>query len=419
MIPDKYIFNHVPKTGGISVVALFRQKLSDGEISPHLREDELRQAAKGRWEQHRLIAGHFSIRTQSQFARDRYSITWLRHPLKRIVSQYTFSRQAVGADLVIQKAKELTFPEFVRYFQNSPLFIRNVYTHHFAALDLDTPREPEEKTLLLNYAQHNLAAFDLVGICEEFGESVRMLCADLGWAPPQEPPHENASVHSLDTATIDSATKELLVDRNRLDLELYEYAKHLFCAQQQRSRFVGGTKVRIQIGHDRTVRREMTIEEGPSLQMVERNRFIFYPSTITWEREAAILKCSVSPVPAPIDIRILAVSLRFRVLRLIDDLVAGFVIHDEAGIIIFATNTQIEHCELIGRPGHDYVVRAVLEFDCGPGTYTISAALHSIRQVGYHYHWIENAVAFRSGQRVGGMQNGRIRLSQKLEVLVF
>ena len=394
MIPENYIFNHVPKTGGISVLELCRQNLAADEISPHLREHEIRQSPKGRWERFRMIAGHFSIRSQAQFVRGRYSITWLRHPLRRIVSQYTFSRQADSPDLVAQKAKELAFPDFVRYFQNCPLFIRNVFTHHFAALDLDTPGEPEDKDLFLACAKHNLAAFNFVGICEEFDQSVRMLCADLGWHAPQQAPHENQSKGPR-VDEIDSETMALLIDRNGLDMELYEFAKRLFRAQQEgfppkvgeRSRKGGSVYL------DATRTLDRGDHGGPASEVVEMNRFVFFPSAGTSDRAATITRCVATPVHSVENEAAYAIELHFMVRRWIEDLVAGVLIHDADGNVVFGTTTLIEQCDPRAGTGHDYTVRTVFKFGRRSGTYRVTLALQSLREAGYHYHWIDHALA--------------------------
>ena len=176
MLPKHYIFNHIPKTGGNSLLAVCRDNLEPAEISPHLTDHEIRLMPAARFEHYKLIAGHFSVLTQAGFCRSRYSMTLLRDPIKRIFSAYTFWRTAPEYNPVTSNAKESSFTDFVRYFADSPAIIHNPYTHHFAAIGRDCPGYSADAAALMATAKHNLAAFDFVGICEELGRSLRLLC---------------------------------------------------------------------------------------------------------------------------------------------------------------------------------------------------------------------------------------------------
>jgi len=119
MLPTHYIFNHIPKTGGITLLTICRSNLAASQISPHLTEHEIRLIPAARFERYTLVAGHFSILTQAGFCRSRYSMTLLRDPILRIVSAYTYWRLAAEHNPVTTKAKELSFADFVRYFKDS------------------------------------------------------------------------------------------------------------------------------------------------------------------------------------------------------------------------------------------------------------------------------------------------------------
>ena len=142
MSPFRYVFNHIPKTGGISFLALCGQNLPESEISPHLVEHQLQRAPRERYEHYRLIRGHFSILSQMRAAPERYAMTLLRAPIRRIASLYNYWRsypdQSASA---VVKAHELSFADFVRYYEESPDIICNPYTHHFAARGNDSRRE--------------------------------------------------------------------------------------------------------------------------------------------------------------------------------------------------------------------------------------------------------------------------------------
>ena len=192
MRPSHYIFNHLAKTGGTSLLAICRHNLAASEISPHLTEEEV-LSSDLHWERYRLIGGHFSLLAQARFSRNRYSITLLRDPIQAIISTYTFWRIASDSGPLTAKAKELSFKDFVRYFADAPAVILNRATHHFAALGRDVSVHRRDKYSLLAAAKQNLTAFDFVSICEEFERSARLLCQELGWQLPVPFPHENRS----------------------------------------------------------------------------------------------------------------------------------------------------------------------------------------------------------------------------------
>jgi len=122
-------------------------------------------------------------------ALDRYSLTLLRHPIRTIMSTYEYGRTYMGQNLSVSAAmaKLLSFLDWVRYFADSPLIIRNSFTHHFAAVSMDHCDPPAE--LMLQNAKHNLAAFNFVGIAEQLLTCASLLCEELGWPSPAVEPH--------------------------------------------------------------------------------------------------------------------------------------------------------------------------------------------------------------------------------------
>jgi hypothetical protein len=177
------IFNHVPKTGGISLLSVCKQNLPPLEISPHLTEDQMRTALPARFERYRLIAGHFSIPSQGRLPRGRYTMTMLREPIRRICSLYTYWRNFPEYTEMTGTAKRFSFPDFVRYLVDSPTVVHNCCTYHFAGVTGVSGYMGDEASLL-TAAKHNLAEFHFVGVTEEMERSVRLLCADLGWPTP-------------------------------------------------------------------------------------------------------------------------------------------------------------------------------------------------------------------------------------------
>jgi hypothetical protein len=371
LLPKHYVFNHIPKTGGTSLLAVCSQNLEPAEISPHLDYTEIR-LMPARFEHYKLISGHFSVLAQTGFCRSRYSMTLLRDPIRRILSAHTFWRIATEDNLVTAKARELSFADFVRYFIDSPTVIQNPYTHHLAAIGRDCAAYPADKSALLATAKRNLAAFNFVGICEEFARSVSLLCAELGWRPPAAMPHKNRTSSEDRYGGIDAQTMEILRDRNRIDLELYEYAVQLFHARE-----AGAGSA-----------------SGPGFpESIEPNHFLPFPVPYNSNRRATVQSVSAEWVGDESS-RILEIAIAFETRVPIAELSLGIRITDVAANIVWATNTTNEYLELDYEPGRD--CRGVFLVECAlpRGMYFVTVALHEPRRLGFHDHWIAHATSF-------------------------
>ena len=382
MDQGRYIFNHIPKSGGISLLAVCRENLRDGEISPHLNEHHIRLVRPERFESYRLIAGHFSLLTQAGFSRSRYSMTLLRDPVRTILSTYNFWRNSPDSDPVTAQAKRLSFDEFVVRFENSPGVINNPYTHHFAAVSRDYPGTPQDAKLLLNIAKSNLSAFNFVGICEEFEASVRLLCRELNWRMPLAVPHENRSRPAQSFEQISPATRVHLAERTRLDSELYAYAKQLFALRCQRSpehtSLPGGQ------GGGAGARPDAEIESGA-------NRFIPFPLAYARNREAQIRKVAAEWQAGEAQ-DTMRITVEYRAgNNTIEDLVAGILLHDADGNVVYGTNTLVENIALRTSQGGEGQVCFVLECELASGLYSITAALAHRWRTGAHYDWVDRA----------------------------
>jgi hypothetical protein len=382
MFPTHFVFNHYPKAGGTSFVAVCRHNIQRSEISPELLEQNIRLARPERFEHYRFIFGHFGILTQMGFSRARYSITLVRDPIATILSTYNFWRTRPEDDPLTSQAKILSFPEFVRRFAKSPSIINNAYTHHFAAMGRDYPGEPADAELLFAVAKHNLGAFNFVGICEQFDDTVRLLCAEVGWRLPESIPHENRSVRVQSKDAIDPETLAVLQENNQLDLRLYEYAKQLFA---ERLRRAGEAQLN---GPDPKAGAQT--DRDPQLPIP--NRFVPFPTPESVRRVAHVVSVSAQPAMENGENNF---TIRYQVRELIPELIAGVLIHDSEGNVIGGTNTMYQKVNVPQEVGRPMQVTLKLFNKLAPGTYSVSAALARSDRPGFHYDWVDRAVLFR------------------------
>lgn len=371
---NRYVFNHVPKTGGISFLAMCRQNLAASEISPHLSEDDL--ASSATLEQYRLIAGHFSLLAQARISEGRYSMTLLRDPIQAILSTYSFWRAALEATPLTNKAKELSFSDFVSYFADAPSVIYNRFTHHFAAIERDCPGYAGSQSSLLAAAKRNLAMFDFVGICEQFERSARLLCRNLMWQLPAAIPHENRSRPNGQGLEIDDRTMRVLRDRNELDLELYAYAVSLF--------------------EEHESDRSRLLRQNPppvAARATQRNHFVSFSEVSESHRKARIDSASATWLSSNPSTR-LQLMVEFHASVSCDELIVGAAVKNSHGQFVWGTNTLIEKLSIKIDKGSRGRVTFVLRFVVPKGRYFVTVALNELRRAGFHDHWVDQAASF-------------------------
>jgi len=348
-----------------------------------------------RLEHYKLIRGHFSLLSQSRFCRSRYSLTLLREPIHRIFSTYSYWRTQPHSPLTA-KAKELSFADFVRYFADSPAVIHNPYTHLVAAVGRNCAAYPSDEDALLAAAKRNLAAFDFVGIFEEFERSVRLLCAQLGWRAPAAVPHENRTSSGDRFGGIDPQTMGILRDHNQLDLELYDYAVQLFNARE-----AGGAALASKFDAN-----------------VEANRFAPFPLLSNSNRRAAIQSVSAQWVGGESS-KLLEIAVGFKTNAAIAELSLNIQVTGKNGDMALNTSTWLECLELEHEPGRSCRAAFLVECELPEGLYFVTVALSEPRRFGFYEHWIDHATLFTvEPSRAARSRYVRRMLSQEFSSIV-
>lgn len=385
MLPTRYIFNHIPKTGGTSLLAICRYNLPESQISPHLRQAELSSGSRGRLQAYALIAGHFSLAAHTSLSSGRYSMTLLRDPIRTIHSTYVYWRGVSENNPLVAKAKELSFADFVEYFYHTSL-ITNPFRHYFAGASFSVSDNSLDGPRLLATAKHNLSIFNFVGICEEFERSARLLCRELGWQLPEQVPHENRSGSEREADNITPATMRILRERNQLDFELYAYAIKLMQKQERLS---------LSADEHRT--------EYPSQR--------FLPCPILSYSRASFQSVSAAWLPGT-QSGVLEFAVTFRTRVHVPDLILGVAIFDEDGKNMWGTNTLLEGLKLQNESGCTCCAAFIVQCDAPPATYSVTVALHQLRLHDAHDHWLDHAAFFQVERNAGSVNGGSFKLLQ-------
>ncbi|MFM8734119.1 MAG: hypothetical protein ACKOC8_02855 [Pirellulales bacterium] len=228
---EPIVFLHSPKAGGTSITDALRRCYTAQEIAPTLESSphDRRPAAWRRWSHCRFVAGHFGHEVARRHFSGHALITNFRHPVARIVSLYDFWRSVaepfkfrLSSRSGPAQARRLTFAEFVR--SDSPFLA--LYLADFHARQIVesgwTPRAIDAGAMRL--AKERTAAMRWFYVCEHEQLS-------LAWLREAFPAVVAGSgigrsnVNASRERTIPSAADEaVILERNRHDLELYDFA---------------------------------------------------------------------------------------------------------------------------------------------------------------------------------------------------
>src|SRR6266853_765879 len=229
-MPDRneaLIFLHIPKTGGPTLHKILdRQysraqtlKLDDPQI---IAFKSLPALQRGRY---RLIQGHLYFGFHRFIPRASTYITFLRRPVERVLSFYYYARSTSDHYLYPLLAREhLDLKTLLSRDLTSELC--NGQTRQLAGDEWEDPQRVVTRAAL-ERAQANLTHFRIVGLLEEFDASLLLLRRAFGWHWPFYV-KENVTKEKADGTFLDAETRGLIEEANRLDLELYEYARKLF-----------------------------------------------------------------------------------------------------------------------------------------------------------------------------------------------
>ncbi|MEH7237275.1 sulfotransferase family 2 domain-containing protein [Bacillus sp. JJ1562] len=207
------IYLHIPKTAGSTLKHIIRKQYRSGEVWFQTRNQMvpvLGTADKAN--ELKCVGGHYWFGIHQQFNKPYKYITMLRHPIDRIASEYYYilgrpNHQAYS------KVKTMSFMEFIDHF---PLKSSNQQTRRISGLI----QQPE-----LQLAKKNIQNdFIVVGVSEMFDESVFLMKEACNWGDISFT-SVNVTKNRPTLADIPKDVVEKLNEENKLDLELYNFAK--------------------------------------------------------------------------------------------------------------------------------------------------------------------------------------------------
>ncbi|WP_417612400.1 sulfotransferase family 2 domain-containing protein [Owenweeksia hongkongensis] len=210
----KVLFLHIPKTGGTAVKKALKKKFKPKELQLIYGFENFKMGVRDfATNKKSLGIGHFGWEPEMEnMFKDAFKITFLRHPVARVISHYWhFQRSTLEGD---QYVKEMSFEDFLE----TP-FAQDWQTRRLGGglYDASLTGEACFEEALKNVESR----FEFVGITEEMDKSAailsKRLSIDIGDVKRKNVNPEKAKEHEMALKY-----EAVILAKNQYDLQLYE-----------------------------------------------------------------------------------------------------------------------------------------------------------------------------------------------------
>ena len=238
---DVLYFHHIPKTAGLSVIALLDARFHPDHVFPlHSapEDDSVERALRAHPHRVRFVRGHFTFGPLDtgiyrHVCRNPVRATMLRDPVERTISAYRhIMRRPQSRHHATVTGEHMDLLAFVR----DPRFFPNVWNTQTRLLVGEVPglpRRPDapralSDRALVEVAKERLEQCAWIGITERMNESMQLAAYTFGWPPFPEVPRLNAAPDSASRDDFPLEAIEAIAERTALDREVYDHATRLF-----------------------------------------------------------------------------------------------------------------------------------------------------------------------------------------------
>lgn len=241
--PYCLVFMHIPKTAGTTLVSSLQWNYPT-QLTLHLDllgrpVEEMERVPSEKRSRLRLLHGHLPYGVHQYMPQPCRYITILREPVARVISAYKFVLKTRRHELHDQVVDDnIGLEEFIETFwvdKRESRQTRQLCDQHDGALD----REDLER------AKRNLQGFLVVGLTEHFEETFALTRRALRLRLPF---YVTRNVGQQ--LYVSERAVELIRERERFDLEIYDFARQLFHAQIARQ----GSSFRLETATYRAMR---------------------------------------------------------------------------------------------------------------------------------------------------------------------
>ncbi len=246
-----YYFAHIPKTAGTSLIVLLDRYFAHQDIMPEQLWRQVHDLTASKAQDYRFIRGHFGGGGATMLSdRALKNLTMLRDPVELSYSTYEFikrEKNTVVHDLVVKGA--LSFEDFLVHPDTQNLVSNRMVRY----LSFDFKHDPSAQEVFLspqtiedlqpllsgnspflNDEQRYQRAKTWLdealwfGVLHRFDDAMRLLSYRMYWPPMGA--SQKLNKHAKRPVISDLA-RQLVLENNRYDSQLYDYAQQQFAAQ--------------------------------------------------------------------------------------------------------------------------------------------------------------------------------------------
>lgn len=223
------VFVHLPRTGGTTVAKVLDRKYRSRVLHLETLWKPLASVGDLPFDERaaaRVVTGHVHYGVHEYIPRECVYVTMLREPVARIASMYRFIRGNPKHWLHDELVRsEMGLEEFAETAADPG--VDNHQTRLIAGIGSGEFGQPQSElgAEALETAKRNLRNFGVVGLTERFDESFILLRRALGWRLPM---YMSVNAARTEGERLGGSALAAIRERNRLDLELYDFARELF-----------------------------------------------------------------------------------------------------------------------------------------------------------------------------------------------
>lgn len=252
------LFLHIQKTAGTSIVDLARGAYGNDNVvshgdyllgSPDKSLDKI-IVARGHdpedFHSFPFVSGHFGFDYARTLFADRFSFTFLRDPIERVLSYYYFALTRNPNEYEIYAlAQAHSLDEFLKMGLDNPWVKDCIWNNQvwqlacgYGNADQKNVKKFSEQELMTLAIEH-LDAFSHVGFTETFEQDRDIILKQLGIVPPDKNIVSNATPNRPKSGQHPASTMKLLRELTHLDQRLYDIAWQKYKQRGLRSKFFG------------------------------------------------------------------------------------------------------------------------------------------------------------------------------------
>jgi Sulfotransferase family len=221
---EALIFLHIPKTGGTTFSRVLERQYrlaqsfwSDMDRPSFQRFAKLRESERAKI---RFAYGHLAFGFHELLPRPARYMTLLRDPVERAISHYYFICRTPRHPFYREVTnRRMSLCDYI----DSP--ISNQLVNGQAWQIAGGCLNPDDPALLETAKANILGHFALVGLMESFDETLLIAKEIFGWSGPLRYVRQNVTRRRPSLDDISKNAVNLIHERNRVDMQLYQFAR--------------------------------------------------------------------------------------------------------------------------------------------------------------------------------------------------